>query len=186
MIQASLERHPSLSSTSREETSWSQSVSKAVSDSVSQVERKRQEAIFELIQSETNFVKDMKLVQKVFVKPLMETPLQGSQEFLAQVFLNYVSLAQRNEKLAVSLTSRRASTSGGIIEKIGDVILGFFNSKVFQALLNEYVTYAGGHVFAKNILSQMRKGGEKQSSELLKWIEVSFEYLDCVGSREKP
>ena len=48
------------------------SVSADVLSSVSEQERKRQEAIFELLTSERNYVDSLKLVKEVFFDPMIQ------------------------------------------------------------------------------------------------------------------
>jgi hypothetical protein len=54
----------------REQTSWAEMVSDQVLRSVSTTERKRQEAICELIYTEVNFVMDLDYVCKVKIRPV--------------------------------------------------------------------------------------------------------------------
>lgn len=56
------------------------SVSAAVLASVSDRERKRQEAIFELITSERHYVDSLKLVKEIFFDPMAEQEVLTEEE----------------------------------------------------------------------------------------------------------
>ena len=68
--------------------------------SVSEKERKRQEAIFELLTTERHYVDSLKLVKEIFLDPMVQEEILTEEE-LAKV-LTYV--ANERQKAAFKLT----------------------------------------------------------------------------------
>ncbi|KAI0769216.1 Pleckstrin homology domain-containing protein [Irpex lacteus] len=89
-------------------TLWIHSVPQSVIDSVSDQEKKRQEAINEVIYTERDFVRDMEY-------------LRTRQDFLEQVFWNVQDIISVNIKLRDALNKRQKSFA--VVEQIGDILL---------------------------------------------------------------
>ncbi|KAI8338285.1 hypothetical protein BC941DRAFT_425165 [Chlamydoabsidia padenii] len=109
----------------REQTSWAEMVSPQVLQSVSTTERKRQEAICELIYTEVNFVMDLDYVCKMWVNPLLTQdiiPQSRRHAFVQTVFSNITTIHQHHARLAKRLRKRQADHP--IVVEIGDTLLG--------------------------------------------------------------
>ncbi|KAI0091488.1 CNH domain-containing protein [Irpex rosettiformis] len=105
-------------------TLWIHSVPQAVVDSVSDQEKKRQEAINEVIYTERDFVRDMEYLRDLWMKPLRESdiiPESRRQDFLEQVFWNIQDIIAVNIKLRDALNKRQKSFA--VVEQIGDILL---------------------------------------------------------------
>ena len=74
------------------------SVSPAVLATVSDKERKRQEAIFELVSSERYYVDSLKLVKEVFFDPMAEQEVLTEEE-MAKVSPSSLSGATNNPRI---------------------------------------------------------------------------------------
>ncbi|KAJ3081352.1 RHO1 GDP-GTP exchange protein 2 [Quaeritorhiza haematococci] len=163
-----LQRSPSRSSFAADEDFkdklWSTTVSKEISDSVSDDERKRQEAIFEIVQSEREFVADLELVQRLYLEPLRTSkiiPEQRRDAFCRKIFINIPTLIAINTTLLRRLASRQKENA--IVEKIGDI----FASIASDELLNAYVEYGANQAFARTALSDEKKN----NSDFRKFVE---------------
>ncbi len=97
------------------------SVSSEVLAAVSDEERKRQEAIFELLTSERHYTDSLKLVKEVFFDPMYETNAL-SEEDIAKVKVNWDDLIQCSDGLLKAFMVR-LRTSGAIVKNIGDVLV---------------------------------------------------------------
>lgn len=115
---------------------------KEIVDSVSDTEKKRQEAINEVIYTERDFVRDMEYLRdvrgnkpicigdnlsfsfKVWIgrlKSMDIIPEHRRLDFLEQVFWNIHDIIAVNSKLREALNKRQKSFA--IVERIGDILL---------------------------------------------------------------
>ncbi|KAI0079401.1 CNH-domain-containing protein [Panus rudis PR-1116 ss-1] len=105
-------------------TLWIHSVPQEVVNSVSDTEKKRQEAINEVIYTERDFVRDMEYLRDLWIKPLKESdiiPAARRTDFLEQVFWNVHDIIAVNTRLRDALNKRQKSYA--VVEQIGDVFL---------------------------------------------------------------
>ncbi|KAI0738597.1 CNH-domain-containing protein [Daedaleopsis nitida] len=105
-------------------TLWIHSVPAEVVASVSDTEKKRQEAINEVIYTERDFVRDMEYLRDLWMKPLRESeiiPEARRQDFLEQVFWNVQDIIAVNTRLRDALNKRQKSYA--VVEQIGDILL---------------------------------------------------------------
>lgn len=123
VLQRSVSRE-SLNDTKERGALWAESVSKEVFDSINDTERKRQEAINEVIYTERDFVADMEYLRDQWVKPLRTSdviPEDHRDDFVTQVFWNLLEIHAVNAKLAELLTKRQKQAD--IVDRIGDILL---------------------------------------------------------------
>ncbi|PBK72403.1 CNH-domain-containing protein [Armillaria solidipes] len=106
-------------------TLWIHSVPQEVVNSVSDQEKKRQEAINEVIYTERDFVRDMEYLRDIWIKRLQEQddviPAERRTAFLEQVFWNVFDIIAVNTRLRDALNKRQKSYA--VVEKIGDILL---------------------------------------------------------------
>ncbi|KAI0773286.1 CNH domain-containing protein [Trametes elegans] len=105
-------------------TLWIHSVPAEVVASVSDTEKKRQEAINEVIYTERDFVRDMEYLRDCWIKPLREQdiiPEARREDFITQVFWNINDIIAVNTRLRDALNKRQKSYA--VVEQIGDVLL---------------------------------------------------------------
>ncbi|KAJ3180937.1 RHO1 GDP-GTP exchange protein 2 [Geranomyces variabilis] len=149
-----LQRSPSrvsLTEVGKDHQLWSTSVPKEIVESVSDHERKRQEVIFETIQTEREFVADLEIIERVFVEPLRKSDIISAdrmETFIEDVFYNVHELYTINSRLLAKLLARQKE--GNIVDKIGDIFVSVVDE--FEA----YVRYGGQQVLAKYALDQER------------------------------
>ncbi|GAC92885.1 hypothetical protein PHSY_000443 [Pseudozyma hubeiensis SY62] len=114
----------SLNDTKERGALWADSVPREVFDSIDDAERKRQEAINEVIYTERDFVADMEYLRDQWVKPLRSSdviPEDHRDDFVTQVFWNVLEIHAVNAKLAELLTKRQKQAD--IVDRIGDILL---------------------------------------------------------------
>lgn len=85
------------------------------------LERKRQEAIFELITTERHYNDSLKLVREVFFEPLYETDVLTEEE-MGKVIVNWDELIQCSSMLLTAFLVR-LRTSGAVVRNIGDMLV---------------------------------------------------------------
>ena len=125
-------------------TLWIHSVSQEVLDSVDDTEKKRQEAINEVIYTERDFVRDLEYLRDSWVKPLRTQeviPSDRRNEFVQQVFWNVHDVLTVNHPLAERLTKRQKQQP--VVKAIGDLFL----ERVPQ--FEPFVQYGSHQLFGK-------------------------------------
>ncbi|KAE8254194.1 hypothetical protein A4X13_0g3505 [Tilletia indica] len=123
---------------------WAESVSKAVLESVSETERKRQELINEVIYTERDFVRDLEYLRDSWMEPLRKRdiiPSDRREEFVEQVFWNVLQVHAVNSKLAEQLSKRQKQQD--VVETIGDIFIDIVPN--FQP----FVKYGAHQLYAK-------------------------------------
>ncbi|KAG8732433.1 RHO1 GDP-GTP exchange protein 2 [Ceratobasidium sp. 423] len=101
---------------------WVQSVPQEVVESVSDQERKRQEAINEVIYTERDFVRDLEYLRDRWMEPLRTGDIispDRREDFVQQVFWNVEDILDANKQLSDLLTKRQNAYP--IVETIGDI-----------------------------------------------------------------
>ncbi|KAF8449011.1 CNH domain-containing protein [Boletus edulis BED1] len=105
-------------------TLWIHSVPQEVVNSVSDTEKKRQEAINEVIYTERDFVRDMEYLRDVWMNKLQDNdiiPTDRRTDFIQQVFWNIQEIIAVNIRLRDALNKRQKSYA--VVERIGDILL---------------------------------------------------------------
>lgn len=183
---------------------WIHMVPKEISDSVDDTEKKRQEAINELIYTERDFVRDMEYLRDVrdvlmggrcwllvistdihtWCGPSQKwmTPLRTGavipegrrEQFVTQVFWNVTEIHSVNIKLAEALTRRQKTQP--VVNSIGDLLLKFIPD------FGPFVKYGAHQLYGKYEFEK-----EKGSNPAFaKFVEVRFPYEPETGLQGTP
>jgi hypothetical protein len=123
-LQRKIEEETVLDDVKETGTLWIHSVSQEILDSVDDTEKKRQEAINEVIYTERDFVRGLEYMRDSWVKPLRSEeviPLSDREEFIRQVFWNFLDVLKVNHVLAERLTKRQKQQP--VVQSIGDIFL---------------------------------------------------------------
>ncbi|KAF9318836.1 RHO1 GDP-GTP exchange protein 2 [Podila horticola] len=113
-----------VSTISSQEKVWANSVPPGVYAAASKQERNRQEAIFEVIQTEHNYVRDLELMEEIFIAPLRASDIvdpSKRETLIEDVFLNFQEVLALNKRLLQDLRTRQEQQP--LVESIGDVLL---------------------------------------------------------------
>ncbi|KAF2104651.1 CNH-domain-containing protein [Rhizodiscina lignyota] len=128
-----------------EQKLWINTVSKEVSDSVGDKEKKRQEVISELMYTERDFVKDLEYVRDFWQRPLRDhnspIPEHRREKFVRTVFSNIQEVYKVNSKLAEALTRRQQQSP--VVHNVGDIFLQFVPN------FAPFITYGRSQLFGK-------------------------------------
>ncbi|KAJ1731527.1 RHO1 GDP-GTP exchange protein 2, partial [Coemansia biformis] len=102
---------------------WRDTVPTDVLQALSQETIAQQEAIYEIICTEQGYLRDLELIDPVFVGPLLESPaaMEPTQaiEFVQMLFFNYRCLIANSRELCARLEARQAM--GAVVQRIGDI-----------------------------------------------------------------
>ncbi|KAE9398547.1 CNH-domain-containing protein [Gymnopus androsaceus JB14] len=135
----------SLNDTPDDGTLWIHSVPQEIVNSVSDTEKKRQEAINEVIYTERDFVRDMEYLRDVWIKRLQESdviPEDRRTAFLEQVFWNVFDIIAVNTRVRDALVKRQKQYA--VVEYIGDILLD-----AVPFLGNPFVSYGSHQLYGK-------------------------------------
>ncbi|CAG8665312.1 13719_t:CDS:10 [Dentiscutata erythropus] len=103
---------------------WIHTVLPEIANSVSETEKKRQEAINEVIYTENDFVHDLEYLKNCWMDPLLKEdiiPEDRREEFVNNVFYNMLEIYKVNSKLNDALQKRQNAYA--IVEQIGDIFI---------------------------------------------------------------
>ncbi|KAK5157027.1 RHO1 GDP-GTP exchange protein 2 [Recurvomyces mirabilis] len=129
-----------------EQKLWINTVSKEVSDGVSERERKRQETISELMYTERDFVKDLEYLRDFWIKPLRTPelspiPEHRREKFIRTVFSNCQEVHSVNARMAQALTRRQQQNP--VVRNVGDIFLEYVG------LFAPFIKYGANQLFGK-------------------------------------
>ncbi|KAL7324779.1 Rho guanine nucleotide exchange factor, variant 2 [Mucor circinelloides] len=110
---------------------WSNTVSRETLQKTPAKEMKRQEAIYELIYTEEDYVRDLNLLDELFAKPLLKAQcieFDRRKDFCNDLFGNYAEIADihRNmyrELRDHQLASQEIDGNIGFVDEIGSIVL---------------------------------------------------------------
>ncbi|ORX96778.1 CNH-domain-containing protein [Basidiobolus meristosporus CBS 931.73] len=141
---------------------WIGSVPKEIVDMVSKEEQKRQEIIFEIIYTERDFVRDLEILNELYIAPLMYGSVieeTRRENFGREVFYNVMEVYSVGSKLSDDLIKRQNEKA--VVERIGDVFLKHIGN------FKPFVSYGAHQVYSKYCLELEAK----RNFRLAKFLE---------------
>ncbi|KAL4061872.1 CNH-domain-containing protein [Scleroderma citrinum] len=125
-------------------TLWIHSVPQEVVNSVSDTEKRRQEAINEVIYTERDFVRDMEYLRDVWIGNLKDNdiiPAERRTDFIQQVFWNIHEIIGVNTRLRDALNKRQKAYA--VVERIGDIFIDIVPN------FGPFVSYGAHQLYGK-------------------------------------
>ncbi|CAJ0630884.1 8669_t:CDS:10 [Entrophospora sp. SA101] len=123
---------------------WIHSVPPEIANSVSDQEKKRQEAINEVIYTEKDFVRDIEYLKNCWITPLLAQniiPEFRREKFIRDVFHNIMEIYNVNSQLADALQKRQNSYA--IVGRIGDIFLEYVT------LFEPFIRYGAHQIWGR-------------------------------------
>lgn len=149
-----------------EAESWSLSVDAAFAKKQSREAVKRQDVLYELMQTEVHHVRTLKIMLKVYSRALQEE-LQFSSKAVSRLFPCADDLLEMHSHFLSQLKERRqesleeGSDRNYIIQKIGDLLVQQFSGENGERMKEKYGVFCSGHNEAvshyKLLLQQNKK-----------------------------
>ncbi|XP_076779926.1 rho guanine nucleotide exchange factor 18 isoform X2 [Arvicanthis niloticus] len=149
-----------------EAESWSLSVDLAYAKKQKKEVVKRQDVLYELMQTEAHHVRTLKIMLKVYSRALQEE-LQFSGQAVSRLFPCADDLLDMHSHFLARLKERRqefleeGSDRNYIIQKIGDVLVQQFSGETGERMKEKYGVFCSGHKDAvshyKLLLQQSKK-----------------------------
>ncbi|KAF8801450.1 hypothetical protein BYT27DRAFT_7198246 [Phlegmacium glaucopus] len=154
--QGSLQDGPSRPNSPSFGMSWASLVDKTALEGIPPGERKRQEAIFELINTEVAYVRDLQLIVEVFYSKLLPTL---SEKEITVVFANIEDILLTNTTLVSSLEDRQKECRL-YVDKVGDILLTYMPN------MGVYMEYCVNQSTAIKVLQSLRENNSELASNL--------------------
>ncbi|KAL2914974.1 hypothetical protein HK105_205518 [Polyrhizophydium stewartii] len=132
---------------------------------LSKKEIKRQEVIFEIISTESDYLDDLEIVCEVYIKQLKRNKMIRPKD-MAIIFSNIEQLLPVNQELLKSLMKRRESSP--VIEQVGDVFIRVSD------YLKMYTMYCSNHPYALIKLQNVR-----QNKSVAKFLDQCAQQPEC-------
>ncbi|KAI8809318.1 Dbl homology domain-containing protein [Cladochytrium replicatum] len=126
---------------------WLNTVPLQIRRDVDAKEQERQEVIFELIQTEKEYVNDLELVKKLFIDPILSFKIVDSakrKNFIKDVFLNFGNILEINRAFLNAWIDRQGEHF--VIQNVSDIFTKFLNN------FEEYVEYGANQAYAWHTL----------------------------------
>lgn len=129
----------------------------------------RQSALYEIIDSEADYVRDLHLLIELHLRPLRAQHLLDDRA-LRTLFSNVEALLPVNQGLLTALIGRRDVSVGGRIEGVGDIFSGVADQ------LHVYRAYCSNYPLAMQLYKQV-----KGVSPMKEYIEGTMNQVDYRG-----
>ncbi|XP_058065782.1 uncharacterized protein LOC131215411 [Anopheles bellator] len=153
--------------TAEPEADWSSNIPPEILSSISDLEKKRQEVINEIYQTERNHVRTLRLLEGIFMRPLQESgalPL----ELLNLLFPHsLIHLKDLHGAFEFKLKQRR-SEHVNVVREIGDLLLSMFDGHSGEELREHAAHFCARQQIALEALKERRKKDEHLQRLLIK------------------
>ncbi|KAF9806131.1 hypothetical protein IEO21_08793 [Rhodonia placenta] len=137
-------------------SSWGSLVDRSALEEIPVRERRRQEAIFELITTEAAYVRDLQLIVELFYTHLLEIL---DERAVKVIFANVEEILLTNTTLLSSLEERQKECRL-YIDTIGDIL------RANMPEMDKYVVYCVNQAYAIRVLQSLRESNLELSARL--------------------
>ncbi|XP_058250462.1 rho guanine nucleotide exchange factor 18a, partial [Hemibagrus wyckioides] len=149
-----------------EAPTWSLSVDQEYVKNFSKEAVKRQDVIHELIQTEINHVRTLKLMQGVYLRELRDSLLMDESQ-LQRLFPRLDCLLQEHQNFLQKLKKRRrecletGSDKNYFITNIGDILIAQFSDDLRSRLQDSYGVFCSRHTEAGTFYKEQLQSNKK-------------------------
>uniref|UniRef100_A0A2K5HVV1 Rho guanine nucleotide exchange factor 18 n=1 Tax=Colobus angolensis palliatus TaxID=336983 RepID=A0A2K5HVV1_COLAP len=174
-----------------EAESWSLAVDPAYAKKQKREVVKRQDVLYELMQTEVHHVRTLKIMLKVYSRALQEE-LQFSSKAIGRLFPCADDLLETHSHFLARLKERRqesleeGSDRNYVIQKIGDLLVQQFSGENGERMKEKYGVFCSGHNEAvshyKLLLQQNKKFQNLIKQSLLSLLHEKTLTLLCVAA----
>ncbi|XP_070543265.1 rho guanine nucleotide exchange factor 28-like isoform X4 [Ptychodera flava] len=148
-----------------EPESWSVTVDKKTLKKMSHKDIKRQDVIYELIQTEKHHVRTLKIMQRIFFYG-MQNELHMDQSIIDKMFPMLSEIMEINTAFLEKLKARQQGNTAA--EKIGDVLVNQFSDKNGERMKVAYGIFCAHQREAVSIYKDLLKSDRKFQSFIKK------------------
>ncbi|KAL5274603.1 ARHGEF12 family protein [Megaselia abdita] len=149
------------------EADWSSHVPTEVLSNLSDIEKKRQEIINEIYQTERSHVRTLRLLEKIFMKPLQESNVLPSEHLLLLFPPALLSLKDLHSSFEQKLKIRRIENDH-VVRSMGDLLVLMFEGQSGEKLREYAVQFCSRQQIALEALKEKRRKDEHLNKILIK------------------
>lgn len=153
--------------TDGEDAKWEDTVPKKKLTKLDDKERKRQQVIHELLQTEQSYLRDLIVMKNLFRQSLQDADILTPDQIFG-LFTNLDAIIAVNGELFESLASRRED---GIVENVGDIFVEMFSGNQFDV----YEQFCANQLPASELYTALKA----KSPEFVKVMN------SCVGNTQE-
>ncbi|XP_055694238.1 rho guanine nucleotide exchange factor 11 isoform X5 [Lutzomyia longipalpis] len=149
------------------ETDWSSNVAADILHALSDAEKKRQEIINEIYQTERNHVRTLRLLEGIFMQPLQESGVLNAEHLHLLFPPALLILKDLHSSFEMQLKQRRID-SASLVGDIGDLLLAMFDGKSGEDLKENAAQFCARQQIALEALKEKRRKDENLQRLLTK------------------
>ncbi|XP_059622198.1 uncharacterized protein LOC132265518 [Phlebotomus argentipes] len=149
------------------ETDWSSNVAADILQNLSDAEKKRQEIINEIYQTEKNHVRTLRLLEGIFMQPLQESGVLNAEHLNLLFPPALLTLKDLHSSFEMQLKQRRID-SVSLVGDIGDLLLAMFDGKSGEDLKDNAAQFCARQQIALEALKEKRRKDENLQRLLTK------------------
>lgn len=142
------------------EVDWISNMSAEVLQKLSDGEKKRQEVINEIYQTERNHVRTLRLLEGIFMKQLQESGALSNDDLQLLFPASLLTLNDLHSAFESNLKQRRID-HGQLVGDIGDLLLVMFDGRKGEDLKEHAAQFCARQQIALEALKDKRKKDEK-------------------------
>uniref|UniRef100_A0AAG5DN75 DH domain-containing protein n=1 Tax=Anopheles atroparvus TaxID=41427 RepID=A0AAG5DN75_ANOAO len=149
------------------EADWSSNIPPEILSSISDLEKKRQEVINEIYQTERNHVRTLRLLEGIFMRPLQESGALPPDLMHLLFPHSLIHLKDLHTAFEYKLKQRR-SEHANVVREIGDLLLTMFDGQTGEELKEHAAHFCARQQIALEALKERRKKDEHLQRLLIK------------------
>uniref|UniRef100_A0A182NV56 DH domain-containing protein n=1 Tax=Anopheles dirus TaxID=7168 RepID=A0A182NV56_9DIPT len=149
------------------EADWSSNIPPEILSSISDLEKKRQEVINEIYQTERNHVRTLRLLEGIFMRPLQESGALPHELMNLLFPHSLIHLKDLHTAFELKLKHRR-SEHANVVREIGDLLLTMFDGQTGDELKEHAAHFCARQQIALEALKERRKKDEQLQRLLTK------------------
>lgn len=146
-----------------EPETWSELVDKKVQRKMHAKDIKRQDVIYELIQTEAQYVRVLQIMRKIYARGMVRS-LNMDPDVVSQIFPLIDDLIELNGGFYAAMKMRQVESVNYIIENIGDTLEKFFGGESGEMLKQVYGHFCSHHLEAVSIYKEYLKSDKKYAN----------------------
>ncbi|XP_041371070.1 A-kinase anchor protein 13-like isoform X2 [Gigantopelta aegis] len=146
-----------------EPETWSSTVDRKILKKMSTKEIKRQDTIWELIQTEKKYCKSLKIMQKMFCQGVLDE-LQYTEEQVDRLFPRLDDLIEIHTSFLRQLLQLQQHNAERSIEEIGKHLFNQFSGENVTAMMSAYGEFCSHHKEAVQLYKDYLKADRKFAS----------------------
>ncbi|XP_065060171.1 rho guanine nucleotide exchange factor 18-like isoform X2 [Rhopilema esculentum] len=143
-----------------EPETWSDLVEKKVQRKLHAKDIKRQDVMYELIFTESNYVRTLKIVSRIYCVGFRRE-LGMDEQTIKALFPRLDDLLEINGKFCERLKKRQLESNNNVIEEVGDILVDQFDGPKGEFMKEVYGYFCSRHLQAVALYKELMKTDKK-------------------------